>query len=77
MYGDGDDRKVEVVEHDWDVVVEASSRVEVEGEGSTADQWDGCNLCQPGQKDTKRKGLESAVSSIAISKQYGFTLATK
>lgn len=37
MYGDRDDGQVEVVEHDGDVVVEASPRVEVEAEGPTAD----------------------------------------
>lgn len=55
MYGDGDDGQVEVVKHDWDVVVEPSARVEVEAEGATADQWDGHYLCQPtGWKERQR-----------------------
>lgn len=40
MYGDRNDRQVEVVEHDRDVVMEASPRMEVQAEGATADQWD-------------------------------------
>lgn len=56
MYGDGDDGQVEVVEHDGDVVVEASPRVEVEAEGPTADQRDGRYLCQPeGRKKRGRR----------------------
>lgn len=47
MYGDRNDGQVEVVEHDRDVVVEASPRVEVEAEGPTADQRDSRYLCQP------------------------------
>lgn len=47
MYGDRNDGQVEVVEHDRDVVVEASPRVEVEAEGPTADQRDRHYLCQP------------------------------
>lgn len=47
MYGDRNDGQVEVVKHDRDVVVEASPRVEVEAEGTTADQRDSCYLCQP------------------------------
>lgn len=47
MYRDRNDGQVEVVEHDGDVMVEASPRVEVEAEGSTADQRDSCYLCQP------------------------------
>lgn len=53
MDGDGNNGQVEVVEHDGDVMVEASPRVEVEAEGSTADQRDGCDLCQPGERKTK------------------------
>lgn len=45
MYGDRNDGQVEVVKHDWDMVVEASSRVEVEAEGPAADQRDGRYLC--------------------------------
>lgn len=41
MYGDRDDRQVEVVEHDRDMVVEASPGMEVETEGPAADQRDG------------------------------------
>ena len=47
MYGDGDDRQVEVVEHDGDMVVETSPRVEVEAEGPTADHRHRRYLCQP------------------------------
>ncbi len=50
MYGDRDDRQVEVVEHDRDVVVEASPRVEVEAEGPAADQRNSCYLCQPEER---------------------------
>lgn len=42
MDGHGDDRQVEVVEHDGDVVVEASAGVEVEAEGPAADQRNRC-----------------------------------
>ena len=45
---------MEVVEHDGDVVVEASPRVEVEAEGSTADQRDSQYLCQP-EKERQRQ----------------------
>lgn len=50
MYGDRDDGQVEVVEHDRDVVVEAPTRVEVEAEGSGADQRNGRDLRQPEEK---------------------------
>ncbi len=53
MYGDRNDGQVEVVEHDRDVVVEASPRVEVKTEGPTADQRDGCYLCQ--SEECKKK----------------------
>lgn len=47
MYGDRNDGQVEVVEHNRDVMVEALPRVEVEAQGSAADQRDSCYLCQP------------------------------
>lgn len=47
MYGDRNDGQVEVVEHDRDMVVETSPRVEVEAEGTTADQRNSHYLCQP------------------------------
>ena len=40
VYGDRDDGQVEVVEHDRYMVVETSPGVEVETQGSTADDWD-------------------------------------
>lgn len=50
MYGHGDDGQVEIVEHDGDVVVEAFVRVEVQAEGTSADQRDSQDLCQPGKE---------------------------
>ncbi len=55
MYGDRNDGQVEVVEHDRDVVVEASPWVEVEAEGPTADQRYSHYLCQPEERK-KRDG---------------------
>lgn len=46
MYGDRDDRQVEVVKHYWNVVMEACSRVEVEAEGPTADEGNSHNVSQ-------------------------------
>lgn len=42
MYGDRNNRQVEVVKHDRDMVVEASPGVEVEAEGPAADQRNRC-----------------------------------
>lgn len=47
MDGDRNDRQVEIVEHDWNVMVEAFSRVEVEAEGPSADQGNRGDVCQP------------------------------
>lgn len=53
MDGDRDDRQVEVVEHDWDVMVQASTRVEMEVEDASADQGHGCYLCKPENETTE------------------------
>lgn len=47
MYRDRNDGQMKVVEHDRDMMVEASPRVEVKAESPTADQGDSCYLCQP------------------------------
>lgn len=48
---------MEIVEHDRDVVVEASSRVEMEAEGPTTDQGDSRYISQPEGVKTKPNSL--------------------
>lgn len=47
MYRDRNDGQMKVVEHDRDMMVEASPRMEVKAESPTADQRYSCYLCQP------------------------------
>lgn len=49
MQGHRDGRQVEVVEHDRDVMVQASPGVEVNPQRATADQRDGPDVPQPGK----------------------------
>lgn len=53
MDGDGNDGQVEVVEHDGNVMMQASLRVEVEIEGAAADQRDRDDVGQPGKLSHK------------------------
>ena len=55
VHGEGDDRQVEVVEHDGHVVVQAPVRVEVEPQRAAADQGHGGDVRQPGEEKKKKK----------------------
>lgn len=57
---------MEIVEHDRDVVVEASSRVEMEAEGPTADQGDSRYIGQPEGIKTKPNSLSENRPFFAI-----------
>lgn len=60
MYGDRNNRQVEVVKHDRDMVVEASPGVEVEAEGPAADQRNSCYLCQPEEEQGRVQQIRPA-----------------
>lgn len=50
MHSDGDHGKVEIVEHDRDVVVQPSVGVEVQAQSAAADHGDGWHIPQPARK---------------------------
>lgn len=67
MHGDRNDRQVEVVKHDGDVMVKASPRMEVEPQGPTADQRDCHYFCQPAEIiDGRRSGREQNIFQYLI-----------